>query len=598
MNNNQFDLRNCNSPEDLIKCLGSIKANNQRKDHLKCVIYIRKSRIISGKEHYSDRAQEENCRAYAEQKGLELLSVFIDLDLSGKNSKRCAFQQMLDLIETGVVDIVLVNHLDRTYRNGFSFAMFMSFLDEYFTELISVSENLDSRTFSGRLTMMLLAATAEMPIWAASERSREAKGIRFRLGLHNGGYRLGYCNGRCSNCTDPNGKDYCPLYGGHDRLESKWGRLQVAHPIEQHAVRLVISCYQNGMSDQEIADYINNHRFELPDGTSTQFRTKGVPNSCRPGRFTRDSVRDIVRNPFYIGYVAHYPTPALSMSDNLRHPERIHVSVKNRRTPLSLVRGQHEPLYPMEIWKQNQQCRSSKKQTPTTAGKPTHLYLLTGVARCAECYQENDRIASLRGSTNGSGNQSYRCATLCDSHHSHRGQANIAPALPNPGLIAHGTPVFDDLVKRHQRTNLPAVDLEAQATALLQNFTIPTDWYDRILAYMFSDNGMSDFELHGQNLRRELERYKTLYLDGHISQDEYEEQARRIKAALENLKPHACPEAQTILPLLADFPALWAQMTPLEQRTILRDIFSGLYFDGTGALREARPHAAFKELLK
>jgi hypothetical protein len=39
-------------------------------------------------------------------------------------------------------------------------------------------------------------------------------------------------------------------------------------------------------------------------------------------------------------------------------------------------------------------------------------------------------------------------------------------------------------------------------------------------------------------------------------------------------------------------------MTPLEQRTILRDIFSGLYFDGTGALREARPHAAFKELLK
>ena len=118
------------------------------------------------------------------------------------------------------------------------------------------------------------------------------------------------------------------------------------------------------------------------------------------------------------------------------------------------------------------------------------------------------------------------------------------------------------------------------------------------MAGMFSDNGISDFELHVHNLGRELERYKTLYLDGHISQDEYEEQARRITAALENLKPHARPEAEAILPLLADFPALWAQMTPLEQRTILRDIFSGLYFDGTGALREARPHAAFKELLK
>jgi len=67
---------------------------------------------------------------------------------------------------------------------------------------------------------------------------------------------------------------------------------------------------------------------------------------------------------------------------------------------------------------------------------------------------------------------------------------------------------------------------------------------------------------------------------------------------MENLKPHACPEAQAIMPLLADFPTLWAQMTPLEQRTILRDIFSGLYFDGNGALCEARPHAAFKELIK
>jgi hypothetical protein len=171
------------------------------------------------------------------------------------------------------------------------------------------------------------------------------------------------------------------LFGAPNRIEGKGGRLQVPHPIEQHAVRLIVSSYQNGMSDKEIADYINNHRFELPDGTITHFRTKGVPNSCQPGRFTRDSVREIVRNPFYVGLVAHYPTPSLSMADDLHHPERIHVNVKDRRTPLSLVRGQHQPLYQMEIWKQNQLRRSSKKQTPITAGKPTHIYLLTGLGR-------------------------------------------------------------------------------------------------------------------------------------------------------------------------------------------------------------------------
>jgi hypothetical protein len=172
------------------------------------------------------------------------------------------------------------------------------------------------------------------------------------------------------------------------------------------------------------------------------------------------------------------------------------------------------------------------------------------------------------------------------------------PAPPNLNLVAHETPVFDHLIKRHLRTNLPAVDLEMQSTNLLNNFTIPIDWYDRILAYKFSDNGMSDFELHGHNLRRELDRYKTLYLDGDISQDEYEDQARRIKAALENLKPHARPEAKALLPLLADFPALWRQMTRLEQRTTLRNIFSDLFFDGNGILREVRPYAAFKELIR
>jgi hypothetical protein len=372
----------------------------------------------------------------------------------------------------------------------------------------------------------------------------------------------------------------------------------VPHPIEQNVVRLIASCYQNSMSDQEITDYINNHHFELPDGSSTQFRTKGVPNSCQAGRFTRDSVKEIVRNPFYVGLVAHYPTPSLNMADDLHHPERIHVNVKDRHTPLSLVRGQHQPLYQMEIWKQNQLHRSSKKQTPTTAGKPTRIYLLSGLGRCWECYKEDGRIVSLRGSTNGSGDQAYRCATLCDCHHSRRGHVDHPPALPNPELIAHGMPVFDHLVKRHLRTNLPAVDLEIQSTNLLQNIIIPIAWYDRILAYKFSDKGMSDFELQGHNLRRELDRYKILYLGGDISQYEYEDQARRIKADLENLRPHARPEAKALLPLLADFLALWTQMTRLEQRTTLRNIFSDLFFDGNGVLREARPYAAFKELIR
>jgi hypothetical protein len=435
-------------------------------------------------------------------------------------------------------------------------------------------------------------------VWAASERSREAKEIRFRRGLHNGGYRLGYCDGCCSSCTDPNGKGYCPSYGSPNRPESQDGTIQVPHPIEKYAVLSIVSNYQTGMSDKEIADHINNHSFGLPDGSEVRFRTKGVPGSFEPGGFTRDSVREIVRNPFYIGYVAHYPTPSLSLADDLHHPTRIHSTVKDRRTPLNIVRGQHEPLYSIEIWKQNQQLRTAKKQTPTQGGKPAHIYLLTGIARCAMCNEEDGRVASLRGTTNGSGNQTYRCSTICDRHHYHRSRANLRSGRPTSELTAHGTPEFGALIKRHSRTCLPANELDAQATALLQKFTIPTDWYDRILAYMFSEYGMSDFERQGHALYRELERYKTLYIDGHISQDEYEQQARRTASALAKLKPAARPEVRDMLPLLADFPSLWEQMTPLEKRTILKDIFACMYFNGQGKLVETRPHAPFVCLLE
>ena len=59
----------------------------------------------------------------------------------------------------------------------------------------------------------------------------------------------------------------------------------------------------------------------------------------------------------------------------------------------------------------------------------------------------------------------------------------------------------------------------------------------------------------------------------------------------EKLRPVICPKAKEILPPRAVFRALWAQMTPLEQRARLKDIFAGLYFDGHGRLGEARPHA-------
>ena len=140
-----------------------------------------------------------------------------------------------------------------------------------------MTEQLDPRTFHGRLIAMVLGAMAEWPIWTASIRGKGAKGARRGRGLTNASFRFGYCNGLCSHCTDPNGKGYCPL-GQKDRARYLGeSLLMVPHPVEQHAVRLIAHLYHAGWSDKDIADYLNSHSFTLPDESTAKFRTKGRP---------------------------------------------------------------------------------------------------------------------------------------------------------------------------------------------------------------------------------------------------------------------------------------------------------------------------------
>jgi hypothetical protein len=134
----------------------------------------------------------------------------------------------------------------------------------------------------------------------------------------------------------------------------------VPHPIEQHAIRLIAYSYHDHMSYKDISVLLNTHTFELPDGSKVQFRTKGVKNLRAPGKFTADAIHILIRNPFHAGYMAHDPTASLNMRDDIEHLERIKNTVDFHRTPIELHQGQHQPLYPVQIWEENQKIVSSQ----------------------------------------------------------------------------------------------------------------------------------------------------------------------------------------------------------------------------------------------
>jgi DNA invertase Pin-like site-specific DNA recombinase len=189
-----------------------------------------------------------------------------DLDETGRNSRRKNIRKLIRLIKAGKIDTLVIYSLDRLYRNVESFAKFLGLLRQYNVRLISISENFDTETPWGRLVMFVLAAMAEMFVRQTSVRTRSAIKARMQKGLPSGAYRFGYCNGLCSNCTDPNGPGYCPFVGETDQGD---GRILIPHPIESHAVRLIVSLYSQGMSDKDIAEYLNSHTFEIHHGISS-----------------------------------------------------------------------------------------------------------------------------------------------------------------------------------------------------------------------------------------------------------------------------------------------------------------------------------------
>lgn len=256
-----------NSIEDLNKKIqGFVRDVTRPESEEKAAIYTRVSRIDPRHHGYSMDIQPDKAEEYARSKGWDIYAIYADPAKTGRNSRRPSLQKMIGDIRAGRVTVVVIHRLDRLYRNLESLLKFIRMIKTYKVRLVSVTEQIDTDNWWGRLVLYVLGALAEMYIWQSSARTREARLERVMNGLSNASFRFGYCNGLCSTCKDPNGKDYCPLYGGADRVESQRGRIPVPHPIEMHVVSLAAHLYSKGKSDLEIASDLNSHTFRLPDG--------------------------------------------------------------------------------------------------------------------------------------------------------------------------------------------------------------------------------------------------------------------------------------------------------------------------------------------
>lgn len=125
-------------------------------------IYARQS--VDKKDSLSIQSQINDCKRFIEIKYKEEnnISVYQDKGFSGKNTERPDLQKLLEQIEQGKIEKIVVYKLDRISRNVLDFYNLHDFMKKHNCTFSSVHDNFDTETQNGRLIMGILITFAEM----------------------------------------------------------------------------------------------------------------------------------------------------------------------------------------------------------------------------------------------------------------------------------------------------------------------------------------------------------------------------------------------------------------------------------------------------
>ena len=165
---------------------------------LNCAVYTRKSSEEGLEQEFNSLdAQREACEAYiASQKheGWRLLKDrYDDGGISGGTMERPGLKRLLDDVEAGKVQIVIVYKVDRLTRSLTDFAKIVEIFDLHGASFVSVTQQFNTTSSMGRLTLNVLLSFAQFEREVTGERIRDKIAASKRKGMWMGGNPpLGY----------------------------------------------------------------------------------------------------------------------------------------------------------------------------------------------------------------------------------------------------------------------------------------------------------------------------------------------------------------------------------------------------------------------
>jgi site-specific DNA recombinase len=244
---------------------------------VRCAIYTRVSTDQGLEQDFNSLdAQYDASQAYISSQAhagwVLLRGKYDDGGFTGGNTDRPALQRLLEHVRAGKIDVIVVYKVDRLTRSLADFAKLVELFDKHNVSFVSVTQQFNTTTSMGRLTLNVLLSFAQFEREVTSERIRDKIAASKRKGLWVGGM--------------------VPL--GYDTKDRKIS----VNEAEAEQVRTIFRTYLKVGS-------LNLLMAELrQQGILTKTRTLKSGETVGGIPFTRGPLAHLLRNRFYVGEVA------------------------------------------------------------------------------------------------------------------------------------------------------------------------------------------------------------------------------------------------------------------------------------------------------
>ena len=315
-----------------------VRKNNQdvpkpSPARLRCAIYTRKSTEEGlDQEFNSLDAQREAAEAFIQSQRREgwiaLPEFYDDGGFTGANMDRPALTRLLHAVEAGELDCVVVYKVDRLSRSLLDFTRMLSIFEKHKVSFVAVTQQFNTSTSLGRLTLNILLSFAQFERELIGERTRDKMSAARRKGKWVGG---------------------CPVLG-YD-VDPGGGRL-VVNEEEAERVRAIFALFEENRSVLLTLAEIERRGWRLKSWTrkTGQFRAGGP--------FALNSLRRLLTNILYTGSIRHKGQP---------YP------------------GEHAAILAPGTWERVQNLITHPAAFARGRSRNKHLALLSGLLYCESC---------------------------------------------------------------------------------------------------------------------------------------------------------------------------------------------------------------------